>query len=120
MAYDHEVSIVLNGVPLDFRGGRSFGHRLFGVSAGAEPSMPGVLRVGENRVEVTYRKSESSSGSPMRLEIFLPAAGCCCRMVAEKQPSGTLGATFEIPGSPTDEIRAEDIRMVEVTDSDDG
>jgi len=118
MAYDYEVSITINGVPLDYQGGDSFGHRLFGVATGAEPSMPGVLRLGENRVEMNFRKTDPSSEFPLRLEVFLPAAGCCCRMVAAKRPSGNMSATFEISRSPTDEISPEEIQVVEVTDDD--
>ncbi len=115
-AYDYEVTIAVNGVALDWGGGSSFGQRLFGVVAGGEPGGLGVLRVGENRIDVAYRKTEPGTAFPLTVEVHLPPAGRCFRLVAGNRPSGSVNGTFEIPKSPTEGIRPEEIRPVEITD----
>ena len=117
-AYDYEVTITVNGVQLDCSGGASHGLRLFGVAAGGEPGGLAVLRPGENRIDVTYRKTKADVPFPLEVKIFLQPAGECFRLVAGKRPSGSLGGTFEIPRSPTEDIRPDEIRLVEVTDDD--
>jgi len=118
MAYDYEVTIAVNDVQLDCRGGASHGLRLFGVAAGGEPGGLAVLRQGENRIDVAYRKTKEDTPFPLEVKIFLQPAGECFRLVAGKHESGSLGGTFEIPRGSTEDIRPEEIKLVEVTEDD--
>jgi hypothetical protein len=113
-AYDCQLTIAINGVTLGYRGGSSYGLRLFGVAAGEEPGEPGLLRVGENRIEVTYRRTRTDT-SPPEVSVHLPPAGCCFHLVAKK-PEGTAAATFVIPRSPTEQLSPDEVTSVEVVD----
>ena len=117
-AYDYEVTIAVNGVQLDCRGGASHGLRLFGVAAGGEPGGLAVLRQGENRIDVAYRKTTEDAPFPLEVKIFLQPAGECFHLVAGKHESGSLGGTFEIAKSPTEYIGPEEIERVEATEDD--
>ena len=113
-AYDCELDITINGVKLGYRGGDSYGQRLFGVAGDAQPAEPGLLKVGENQIEVKYRKT-TDDGCPVTVEVYIQPAGRCLRMAGAKS-AGQMSATFIIPRSPTEQIKAEEIQCVEIVD----
>jgi hypothetical protein len=115
MAYDHKLAITINGVALDFQGGSSFSQQLFGKSEGKEPSNPGVLQLGENRITVAYQKINDDPQFPMTVEVMLPPAGYCFSLSTLKA-DGDVEATFIIPRVPTDDISPEDIECVNIRD----
>ena len=114
-AYDHKLAITINGVTLDFKGGSSFSQRLFGISEGVEPSNPGILQVGENRITVTFQRIQEDSPFPMTVEVMLPPAGYCFRLSTVKA-DGDVDATFVIPRVPTEDISPEEIECVNIID----
>jgi hypothetical protein len=114
-AYDHKLVITINGVTLDFQGGSSFSQRLFGISEGIEPSNPGILQLGENRIAVTYQRIQDDSPFPMTVEVMLPPAGYCFSLSTLKA-DGNVEATFVIPRVPTEEISPEEIECVNIRD----
>ena len=113
-AYDHKLVITINGVTLDFQGGSSFSQRLFGVSGGVEPSNPGILQLGENRITVNYQKTQDSP-FPMTVEVMLPPAGYCFRLNTLKA-AGDVEATFIIPRVPTEDLSLEEIECINISD----
>lgn len=115
MAYDHKLEITINGVTIDFQGGSSFSQRLFGKSEGKEPSNPGILRLGENRITVSCQKINEESQFPMTVEVMLPSAGHCFTLSTVKT-DGDVEATFIIPRVPTDDISPEEIECVNIRD----
>ena len=115
MAYDHKLEITINGVKLDFQGGSSFSQQLFGISEGKEPSNPGILKLGENRIAVAYQKINDDPQFPMTVEVMLPPAGYCFSLSTLKA-NGDVEATFIIPRVPTDDISPEDIECVNIRD----
>ena len=115
-AYDYEVTIAVNGVQLDCRGGASHGLRLFGVAAGGESGGLAVLRQGENRIDVAYHRTREDAPFPLELKIFLQPAGECFHLLAGKHESGSLGGTFDIPRRETEDIRPEEIKRIEVAE----
>ena len=114
-AYDHKLAITINGVTLNYQGGSSFSQRLFGVNEGVEPSNPGILQVGENRIRVTYQRIPDDSLFPMTVEIMIPPAGYCFRLSTLKT-DGDVDATFVIPRVPTEDISPEEIECVNIRD----
>lgn len=113
-AYDHKLVITINGVTLDFQGGTSFSQRLFGVSEGVEPSNPGILQLGENRITVNYQRTQDSP-FPMTVEVMLPPAGYCFKLATLKAV-GDVKATFMIPRVPTEDISPEEIECINISD----
>jgi hypothetical protein len=97
MAYDYEVTIVVNGVPLPFTGGKSHSGRLFGVVAGAEPAPPAVLRAGENRIEVAYRFTGGGPGPGLTVTVRGPSGDPVFELAPPAGTSGRFTATFRIP-----------------------
>ena len=117
-AYDHKLEITINGVTLDFQGGSSFSQRLFGISEGAQPSNPGILQVGENRITVTYLRigdDWDDSPFPMTVEVMLPPEGYCFRLSTVKAV-GNVDAAFIIPRVPTEDISPEEIECINISD----
>jgi hypothetical protein len=114
-AYDHKLAITINGVPLDFQGGSSFSQRLFGVSEGLEPSSPGILHVGENRITIVYQRIRDDSPFPMTVDVMIPPAGYCFRLSTLKT-DGDVDATFVIPKVPTEDISPDEIECVSIGD----
>ena len=112
MAYDCEVKLAINGAPLGFEGGKSYSGMLFGVSPGAEPAAPAVLRVGENQIQVDYRKTGGEAGWPLTVEIRVLPDRQCFRLSAAKA-SGSVAATFHVPASEDEEVR-----LVEINDEE--
>jgi hypothetical protein len=55
MAYDYEVTIVINGAPIDFTGGKSFSGILVGAAGGAPPAAPAVLQAEIGRASCRER-----------------------------------------------------------------
>jgi hypothetical protein len=113
-AYDYKLLITINGVTLDFQGGSSFSQRLFGVSEGVEPSNPGILQLGENRITVDYQRTQDSP-FPMTIEVMLPPAGYCFKLATLKAV-GDVKATFIIPRVPTEDISLEEIECTNICD----
>jgi hypothetical protein len=98
MAYDYEVRIVVNGVPLPFTGGESYSGRLFGIAAGAEPAPPAVLRAGENRIEVAYRFTGGGPGPGLTVTVRGPSGDPVYELAPPAGKSGQASATFRVPG----------------------
>lgn len=115
LAYDHKLVITINGVTLDFQGGSSFSQRLFGISEDAEPSNPGILQLGENRITVSYQRIRDDSPFPMTVEVMLPPAGYCFSLSTLKA-DGDVEATFIIPRVPTEDISPEEIECINIRD----
>jgi hypothetical protein len=115
MAYDHKLEITINGVTLDFQGCSSFSQQLFGKSEGKEPSNPGILQLGENRITVNYQRVNDESQFPMTVEVMIPPVGHCFSLSTLKA-AGDVEATFIIPKVPTDEISPEEIECVNIRD----
>jgi hypothetical protein len=115
MAYDCEMSIAINGVPLRFRGGQSRSQLLQTVREGASPEDPNVLRVGRNDVVMAYRRK--ADGPPASLEIHLQS-GPCLRMEPARA-EGRLSGSFVISPSPPEGSQPDEMSCVVVTDADD-
>ena len=116
MAYDFELAIAVNGVPVHYKGGSSYGCRLFGVVEGAEPRGYAALRVGENQITIRYRKTDLDATSTLSVRILVPA-GCLLHFERARPAADEVSATFHIPKPVTDDIAADDIQTVELTDA---
>jgi hypothetical protein len=115
-AYDCEMTITINGVTLGYCGGSSYGGRLFGAAGGAEPAEPALLRVGDNHIEITYRRAEDSAPSPSTVEIMLPPAGSCFRLSTDKT-EGRIEATFVIPDRHTEKLTSDQVHCVTINET---
>ena len=113
-AYGYELTVTVNGQPLPYEGGSSFSTRLFGAAAGEQPCMPGLLQVGDNRIEVAYRRSGEEGGFPLEVGVAIPA-GHLFRLTTQ-QARGQVDQTFVIPRSPSDQLEPDEIRCVEIAD----
>jgi hypothetical protein len=111
MAYDYEVKIAINGVPFTFSGGKSFSGMLFEAPAGAQPSEPAVLRMGENQIAVEYRKTNGKGTSRLTVEIVAVPDRPSFNLVTAAKPQGKVTATFHVPANPK-----ETVRLVEIDD----
>ena len=113
MAYDYELRVAINGVPLDVEGGKSESRMLFGLVAGAEPQAPAVLHVGSNDIQIDYRKTEGGEMAVLTVEITVLPDRPSFRFISADRPSGSVSRTFTVPGSDDEEVAVVEI-------SDDG
>jgi hypothetical protein len=96
MAYDYEVAIAVNGVPLPFTGGSSYSGRLFGIAAGSEPAPPAVLRAGENRIEIAYRFSGGGPGPGLNVTVRGPTGDSVFEFAPPAGTGGKTAGTFRV------------------------
>jgi len=109
MAYDYEVKIAINGAPIDFAGGKSFSGILVGAASGGKPVAPAVLRLGENGIEVEYRKTKVEEGPGLEVSINVLPEQLSFRLVTARKKSGKVSAKFVVPATETEHVSPVEI-----------
>jgi hypothetical protein len=106
MAYGYEVKIAVNGAALRFTGGHSFSGMLFGVAPSAEPAEPGVLQIGENQIEVEYRKTNEEMANSLTVGIRVLPDRRCIQFETAAIPQGSFRASFIVQASGTQDAQS--------------
>lgn len=102
-AYDYEVQVAINGVPIKFSGGKSFSEFLSGSILDTPPAEPAVLHPGENQITVEYKKIEPQSFSRLTVDILVPPDRCLFQLKTSERSNGKVTATFTVPAAETNE-----------------